>query len=197
MGETVVFPYPKTGARSYLAGVDGFIVRGQTQSRNLRAGAEVNSSNQAVSDRTLEAIPPTSSQVRIVRGSHAGLFDFDRFLDMGYTIDIDSNRMGTRLNAPFPVVHSHELRSEPSDVGVIQMPGSGNPIILGPDGPTIGGYPRIAYVIRADLPLVAQLAPSQAVKFREVDLDEAMFLDQNASDSFRRTLALIKAQAAP
>ena len=53
------------------------------------------------------------------------------------------------------------------------MPPDGRPIVLLADAQTIGGYPQLAHVISADLPLVAQLRPHASVRFREVTLDEA------------------------
>jgi allophanate hydrolase subunit 2 len=53
------------------------------------------------------------------------------------------------------------------------VPGDGQPIILLADHQTTGGYPLIATVIRADLPLLAQLAPGDSVRFRAVAVDEA------------------------
>ncbi len=53
------------------------------------------------------------------------------------------------------------------------MPGDGQPIVLGPDRPVTGGYAKIATVIWADQPLLAQARPGARLRFREVGLREA------------------------
>jgi allophanate hydrolase subunit 2 len=55
----------------------------------------------------------------------------------------------------------------------VQVPPDGNPIVLGVDGPTTGGYAKPFVVIRADLGILARLAPSARVRLREVTRDEA------------------------
>ena len=50
--------------------------------------------------------------------------------------------------------------------GAIQVPPSGQPILLGPDHPTTGGYPVLAVVVAAGLPFAGQLAPGASVQFR-------------------------------
>jgi allophanate hydrolase subunit 2 len=59
--------------------------------------------------------------------------------------------------------------SEPVAPGTVQLPPDGQPIVLLGEAQTIGGYPRIAHVIRADLPRLAQLRPGDAVRFAAVD----------------------------
>jgi allophanate hydrolase len=55
----------------------------------------------------------------------------------------------------------------------VQVPDNGQPIVIMPDGPTVGGYPKIAVVIRADLRLLAQSPPGTRVRFVMVSLEEA------------------------
>jgi allophanate hydrolase subunit 2 len=55
----------------------------------------------------------------------------------------------------------------------VQIPHGGEPIVLMPDGPTVGGYPKIAVVIEADLRLLAQCRPGRGVRFREISLEAA------------------------
>ena len=66
--------------------------------------------------------------------------------------------------------------------GVIQVPADGKPIILLSDHGTIGGYPKIAIVVSADLDKIAQLTPGTKIKFKEVNLAEAekLFIDYNS-----------------
>ncbi len=57
--------------------------------------------------------------------------------------------------------------------GAVQVPGDGMPIILGPDRPVTGGYVKIGTVITADLPIIAQARPGDAIRFVEVDVEGA------------------------
>jgi allophanate hydrolase subunit 2 len=63
--------------------------------------------------------------------------------------------------------------SEPVGPGAVQVTRDGQCIILGVDGQTIGGYPKIAHVIRADLDRLGQLRPGQIIRFVPVSLEEA------------------------
>jgi antagonist of KipI len=58
--------------------------------------------------------------------------------------------------------------------GAIQIPPSGQPIILMVDHQTTGGYPSIGHVITADLPIVAQLAPESWIEFEKCDRASAL-----------------------
>jgi biotin-dependent carboxylase-like uncharacterized protein len=90
-----------------------------------------------------------------------------------FTVSPASNRMGIRLRAdPLPVP-DRELLSEPVCPGSVQVTRDGQCLILGVDCQTIGGYPKIAQVIRADLDLLGQLRPGEQVFFQEVTLEEA------------------------
>jgi biotin-dependent carboxylase-like uncharacterized protein len=84
------------------------------------------------------------------------------------------SRMGYRLEGPAPALSlPGDLPSAPACIGTIQLPPSGEPIVLMPDGPTVGGYPRIAVVVTADLGRLAQRRPGEAVRFEAVGLAEA------------------------
>ncbi len=84
------------------------------------------------------------------------------------------DRRGARLEGPRLIAASHDLASEGTPPGGIQVPGDGQPIILGADRPTTGGYPEIAVVIRADLGRAGQLSPGGTVRFAEVTEEEAV-----------------------
>jgi len=74
--------------------------------------------------------------------------------------------MGYRLDGP---ALSHgpgaDILSDATPIGSVQVPKSGQPILLMADRQTTGGYPKIATVIAADLPLAGQLAPGDWVTF--------------------------------
>ena len=93
-----------------------------------------------------------------------------------FTVTPQADRMGVRLQGPGMVYEGAELLSEAVTAGTIQVPPSGEPIILLPDCQTIGGYPKLAHVITVDLPIAAQLRPGDELRFREVSLADAQRL---------------------
>jgi allophanate hydrolase subunit 2 len=66
-----------------------------------------------------------------------------------------------------------ELVSEAVAPGAVQVANDGLPIVLGVDGQTIGGYPKVAHVVRADLDRLGQLRPGDRVRFVRVSAAEA------------------------
>lgn len=90
-----------------------------------------------------------------------------------FEVSASSNRMGLRLKGPCLRLPQRELVSEPVCPGSVQVTHDGQCIILGVDGQTIGGYPKVAQVVSADLDLLAQLRPGDRVMFERVDMDKA------------------------
>jgi antagonist of KipI len=83
--------------------------------------------------------------------------------------------MGYRLDGPpLTRVRLEEPVSEPVTFGSIQVPPAGQPILLMADRQTAGGYPKIATVIAADLPLAGQLAPGEAIEFSMCTREDAV-----------------------
>ena len=112
-------------------------------------------------------------QLRVLDGPQREWFTDDTFFAQDYAVSAASNRMGLRLKgAPLARVPG-ELVSEAVAPGAVQVTNDGLPIVLGVDGQTIGGYPKVAHVIRADLDLLAQLRPNDRVRFVRVSSDEA------------------------
>ncbi|HEX6132837.1 MAG TPA: biotin-dependent carboxyltransferase family protein [Longimicrobiales bacterium] len=94
-----------------------------------------------------------------------------------FEVSAQSNRMGIRLTgAALRLEGAYDLVSSPVSTGTIQVPPSGEPIVLMADHQTVGGYPRIGSVITVDQPLIAQAAPGSRLRFREVDMPEAQSL---------------------
>jgi allophanate hydrolase subunit 2 len=81
--------------------------------------------------------------------------------------------MGLRLDGPPLAPPGRELVSEPVAPGAVQVTNDGRPIVLGVDGQTIGGYPKVAHVIAADLDALGQLRPGDEVRFERVTEEEA------------------------
>jgi allophanate hydrolase subunit 2 len=83
-----------------------------------------------------------------------------------YEVTAESNRMGYRLRAEEPLPReTGEMISDATWQGALQVPPSGQPILLMADRQVTGGYPIIATVIAADLPVVGQLAPGDWIEF--------------------------------
>lgn len=122
-------------------------------------------------------VPKISDQisVRVIMGPQLQYFTSEglsRFLDSVYRVNSQSDRMAYRLEGP-RINHREraDIISEPVLPGSIQVPSNGQPIILMIDGQVTGGYAKIANVISADMPILAQVMPGNSVRFREVDLD--------------------------
>ncbi len=93
---------------------------------------------------------------------------------VAFRVSSRSNRMGYRLEGPpLERARTDELITEPLAEGTIQVPAAGEPILLMADRQTAGGYPKIASVIVADLPLVGQLAPGDTIEFQACAREEA------------------------
>ena len=120
--------------------------------------------------------------LRVIAGAQWELFTPETlatFLTSPYQIYPQSDRMGYRLEGPaLQRRHDFEMISEGVAFGTVQVPPDGKPIVLMADRQTTGGYPKIACVASVDLPLMAQLAPRQAVRFRTIELQEAQALYQ-------------------
>lgn len=134
---------------------------------------------------------------RIVRGTDWNGFNastHDSLTSEPFTVSSDSDRMGARLDGPeLRRDDDPNLVSEAVAPGTIQVPPSGQPILLLCDCQTIGGYPKIAQVITADLPIAAQLRAGDRVRFREVSLAEAhqLLIDREQNlEQFRCGLSL-------
>ncbi len=116
------------------------------------------------------AAPRRSGSVRVVAGPHLAAFEpgaLDRFVAEEYVVSARSDRSGYRLEGP-RIAHggTGEILSEGMVVGAVQVPPSGQPIVLMPDGPTTGGYPVLAVVVEEDLPQLAQKRPGERVRFQ-------------------------------
>jgi len=111
--------------------------------------------------------------LRTLPGNQTDWFPDDTFWNSEFTVSPSSDRMGLRLQGPKLVKRPGEMASEPVAPGTVQVANDGLPIVLGIDGQTIGGYPKIAHVISADLDRLAQLRPGDRVRFVGVSIEEA------------------------
>jgi len=112
--------------------------------------------------------------LRAVAGPQADWFDAaELFGGPEFTVTPASDRMGLRLLGSPLRVPPRELVSEPVCPGSVQVLRDGQCVVLGVDGQTIGGYPKVAQVILADLGLLAQFRPGDRVVFERVEVAEA------------------------
>lgn len=121
---------------------------------------------------------PGEIRLRVVPGPESDSLappELERLLATPWRVSGDSDRRGLRLEGD-PIGHREAPEIPPSGTvpGTIQLPGGGLPIVLGPDGPVTGGYPRVATVIGADLPLLGRAAPGTVLRLVPVTLSEAL-----------------------
>jgi antagonist of KipI len=118
------------------------------------------------------------ARVRVLPGPQDDFFPEEAFTSLQrsrFKVASQSDRMGYRLIGPLvPRVAEREMISDATFPGAIQVPVSGEPILLMADRQTTGGYPQIAIVITADLPLAAQLAPGDWIEFQICTRAEAL-----------------------
>ena len=92
-----------------------------------------------------------------------------------YAIGPNSDRMGFRLTGPrLSHARGADIISDATPLGVLQVPASGQPILLMADRQTAGGYPKIATVITADISVAGQLCPGDTITFRVCTPGEAI-----------------------
>jgi biotin-dependent carboxylase-like uncharacterized protein len=122
-------------------------------------------------------LPDGGAVVRVVPAVHRERFTDDAWRELTgarFVVTPQSNRMGYRLEGP-ALAHAGaaDILSEAMPFGAIQVPSSGQPILLMAERATTGGYATIANVISADLPLAGQLAPGDWIQFEACTHDEA------------------------
>jgi biotin-dependent carboxylase-like uncharacterized protein len=195
-GNVLSFRGCRAGCRAYVAfagGIDVPLVLGSRatdltagvgglQGRALRSGDRLalrpgGRASAPSLPRTLPQAPAEAVTVRVVLGPQADSFTADsleRFLSEAYAVTPVSDRLGCRLSgAPLRHAGAAEIVTDGMVFGSVQVPPDGQPIVMMADAPTTGGYPKIATVVAADLPLVAQLVPGAGrLSFRAVAVAE-------------------------
>jgi 5-oxoprolinase (ATP-hydrolysing) subunit C len=191
-GETLALGFARGGAFSYLA-IEGGIAGeemfgslavnaraglGSPYPRPLQAGDEFETkAASGDAERRIELPAAGSGPIRVVLGPQDDEFSDEAkalFLDSDWKISSTRDRMGYRLEGPvIKHLHGHNIVSDGTVDGSIQVPGSGAPIVLMPDRGTTGGYPKIATVISADLGRLAQTSPGTAFRFEAASMADA------------------------
>lgn len=195
-GQVLKFPTKVSGNRAYLAVAGGFQIENwcDSASTNILAGVGGHQGRTLVAGDTLEcdesrskrtmtigrSLIPKYSRFPTLRVVQSGEYDLltalsERvFQNEMFSLTNDSNRMGFRLKGePLHLLHSKELVSSATSFGTIQLLPDGQMIVLMADHQTAGGYPRIANIISADLPIAGQLGPGDRVSFKVVTPREA------------------------
>jgi antagonist of KipI len=168
------------GMRAYLCVRGGFQARRILDSHSalaaLQAGAVLicpssRTSTHFVSEDFSAGEDP--HLLRVLPGRQADWFEPVAFYGQYYCVRRESDRMGLRLEGKALALPGRELLSEPVCPGSVQVTRDGQCIVLGRDGQTIGGYPKIAQVISADLDKLAQLRPGTMIHFELVQQEVA------------------------
>jgi len=158
--------------------------------RNLAAGDVLHLSSPPAEDRAPAALPvelhpqlTREWRLRVLYGPHGApdFFtsdDIETLLAANWKVHYNSNRTGVRLIGPKPRwarrdggeagLHPSNIHDNAYAIGALDFTGD-MPIILGPDGPSLGGFVCPFVVIRADLWKIGQLAPGDSVQFESVD----------------------------
>lgn len=191
-GDQLAFGGRRTGARAYL-GVAGGIqadrwlgslstnlmaARGGIRGRNLKAGDVITLAHEprkpAVSghELTRRLLPDYMDHtLHAIAGPHVKRLDGPgraHLFGAAFTVSREADRMGYRLDGPLLHTTGDELLSFGLAAGAVQVSGSGQPILLMADHQTAGGYPVVATVVSASLPVAAQLVPGDELHFAEV-----------------------------
>jgi antagonist of KipI len=189
----------RRGARAYIAIAGGITVpptlgsrathlisaMGGLEGRALRGGDRLPLGNQtharpgaAMTADRIAPLPDGSARIRVLSGPQREYFADDALEALQsapYTIAQNSDRMGFRLDGP-RLAHARgaDIISDATPLGVLQVPASGQPILLMADRQTTGGYPKLATVISADISVAGQLGPGDAIQFAVCTPQEAV-----------------------
>src|SRR5216683_2496091 len=208
---------PYIGSRStfMLGGFGGHAGRG------LRAGDVLHIGQQDLMLETAAILPsdyvPTLTRnwtIGVLFGPHAApdFFteeDIEMLFSTQWKVHYQSDRTGVRLVGPKPTwarpdggeagLHPSNIHDNAYAIGTIDFTGD-MPILLGPDGPSLGGFVCPATLIEADLWKVGQLKPGDTVRFRAVSLEEARalrILQERMIETLRSPEALHPSPAGP
>ncbi|HEY7385590.1 MAG TPA: biotin-dependent carboxyltransferase family protein [Beijerinckiaceae bacterium] len=179
-------------ARGRIGGVDG---------RALQAGDRLPLQRNEAPGQTELMLDPLSLEpaaaIRVVLGPQDDYFSEagrHTFLSSSYIVSQQADRMGYRLTGP-RIAHAlgYNIVSDGIVAGSVQVPGSGEPIVMMADRQTTGGYPKIATVISPDLRVLAQRRPGASVRFAAIDGAEATRLARGRA----RALSALSSRARP
>ena len=215
-GQVLKFTMPKTGCRAFIAFAGGLDIPevmgsrstymkakiGGVEGRKLDKGdiigfrapkAELKNMN--FRSMASEFVPRKEYTVRVVLGPQDDYFTdagIETFLTQVYSVTAEFDRMGCRLEGAV-IQHKDggDIISDGIAFGAIQVPSSGQPIIMLGDRQTTGGYTKIANVISADFRILAQLKQGDKVRFEKVSVkaaQDALLTQRAALKTIRNAL---------
>ncbi len=201
-GQTLRIGSATRQARGYLCVKGGFqvqrILDSGTAFEPIASGEQLRCDSSIGQGWSLEhpdvgsLLEESTNVLRIIDGPQADWFPTDRFYQQSFVVTRASNRMGVRLQGEPMTRQPREMISEAVAPGAVQITNEGLPIILGVDGQTIGGYPKIAHVIQADLDRVGQLRSGESIRFERVDVDAAEALAADRRRKLKRWLTALR-----
>lgn len=194
-GDDVEIGYAEKGLRTYFAVAGGFLLEsvlgsysthlrtnmGGYKGRALRKGDVLlynGANNENYFRIAKNNVDEINNEIRIVPGpNYQDLTErsTQTLVNQPYIITRSNDRMGIRLEGEGLETKDgvHDLLSEPTQLGNIQVPKNGMPIILLNDRQTSGGYKRMASVAKVDLPKLVQMKPDEEIHFKMITLEEA------------------------
>jgi biotin-dependent carboxylase-like uncharacterized protein len=213
-GQTVTVGPMQAGVFAYLAVAGGFdwppqlgslslhqrAALGGYHGRAFEAGDRIPLLVAAPPRSPLLSLPPVAldsgAPVRVVPGPQDDYFSeagFATFASAAYGVSQEADRMGYRLAGP-AIEHSRgfNIVSDGIVPGSVQVPGSGEPIVMMADHQTTGGYPKIATVISADLRVVAHRRPGDVIRFEVVGVEEAQRIARARAGELKSLAALAR-----
>jgi biotin-dependent carboxylase-like uncharacterized protein len=182
-GERLRIGVPSHGLRTYLSVRGGFAVAPVLGSRSYDSLGQIGPHPLSVDEVLLvgevplgdawfevvpQRLPVDPVAIELLLGPRHDWLSasaLDGLESFSWTIDSASNRSGIRFAGPMLERRQGELPSEAMIPGAVQLPPSGLPIVLGPDGGTTGGYPVIGVVLQSGLDALAQRRPGDPVRF--------------------------------
>ena len=215
-GQVLKFTMPKTGCRAFIAFAGGLDIPEVMGSRSTYMKAKIGGLNgrklekgdvigfrapkaelKNMNFRSMasEFVPRKEYTVRVVLGPQDDYFTEEgikTFLSEPYTVTAEFDRMGCRLEGAV-IKHKDggDIISDGIAFGAIQVPSSGNPIIMLGDRQTTGGYTKIGNVISVDFRILAQLKQGDKVRFEQVSVkfaQDALLTQRSALKTIRNAL---------
>ncbi len=188
-GEELAFTRHQSGVYAYLAAPGGWVapeILGSAAvsvrsglGRGLAKGDVISChldpehpDRRSAEDARSAATYPRNIEVRVWRGPQWREFSEvarATFFGTRWTVSSHIDRMGVRLTGPTIPVPPATMPSEPVLPGSVQITGGGEPVVTMRDGPTVGGYPKMAWLDEEACRRLAQVPPGGTVKFLPPD----------------------------
>jgi antagonist of KipI len=163
----------------FLAKGDGIAFKGKT---NLRQS--INAAKALPWQADAGCFYSTGNTIRAIVGNESCLLkeeSQDVLEESTFSITQQSDRMGYRLNGiPLQLMDQQEMVSSAVTKGTVQLLPDGHLIVLMADHQTTGGYPKVAHIIAADIPKLAQMKTGETFQFHFITIDDAekLFIEQ-------------------